>query len=157
MGHLIDGTRRAHRRRRPRRRPVAWRGQGRAARRGRAGGTRIGVAVARFNEDITLQLLDGARAALEARRRPTSCEVWVPGAFELPLAAQHLLAAGCDAVVALGCVIRGDTGHYDFVAGECASGLQRVQLDTGKPGRVRRAHHGEPRAGSGARRGRPDE
>jgi 6,7-dimethyl-8-ribityllumazine synthase len=95
-------------------------------------GTRLGIAVARFNEDITQQLLDGARAAATARVEDVR-EVWVPGAFELPLVAQHLLSAGCDAVVALGCVIRGDTGHYDFVAGECASGLQRVQLDTGKP------------------------
>jgi 6,7-dimethyl-8-ribityllumazine synthase len=95
-------------------------------------GTRIGVAVARFNEDITQQLLDGALAALQDRVEDSRV-IWVPGAFELPLAAQHLLAAGCDAVVALGCVIRGDTGHYDFVAGECASGLQRVQLDSGKP------------------------
>lgn len=96
-------------------------------------GTRIGVAIARFNEDITSQLLDGARAALAAGNVTDAPEVWVPGAFELPLAAQHLADGGCDAVVALGCVIRGDTGHYDFVAGECATGLQRVQLDTGKP------------------------
>ena len=95
-------------------------------------GTRIGIAVARFNEDITQQLLDGARAAVVDRVDDVR-EIWVPGAFELPLAAQHLLAAGCDAVVALGCVIRGDTGHYDFVAGECATGLQRVQLDSSKP------------------------
>ncbi|HUR78172.1 MAG TPA: 6,7-dimethyl-8-ribityllumazine synthase [Acidimicrobiales bacterium] len=96
-------------------------------------GTRIGLAVARFNEDITQQLLDGARAALTVAIVEDVREVWVPGAYELPLVAQHLLHAGCDAVVALGCVIRGDTGHYDFVAGECASGLQRVQLDSGKP------------------------
>ena len=96
-------------------------------------GTRIGVAVARFNEDITGQLLAGARGALAAAKVEVFSEVWVPGAFELPLVAQHLANAGYDAVVALGCVIRGDTGHYDFVAGECASGLQRVQLDTGKP------------------------
>jgi 6,7-dimethyl-8-ribityllumazine synthase len=95
-------------------------------------GTRLGIAVARFNEDITQQLRDGALAAVEGRVEDVR-EVWVPGAFELPLVAQHLLAAGYDAVVALGCVIRGDTGHYDFVAGECATGLQRVQLDTGKP------------------------
>ena len=95
-------------------------------------GTRIGLAVARFNDDITAQLLDGARAALAGRVTDVR-EVWAPGAFELPLLAQQLIASGCDAVVALGCVIRGDTGHYDFVAGECARGLQRVQLDTGKP------------------------
>jgi 6,7-dimethyl-8-ribityllumazine synthase len=96
-------------------------------------GARIGVVVARFNEDITTQLRDGARRALTEADAEQVTEMWVPGAFELPLAAQHLLNAGCDAVVALGCVIRGDTGHYDFVAGECSSGLQRVQLDTGKP------------------------
>lgn len=98
-----------------------------------APGTRVGVVIARFNDDITGQLLDGARAALVAAQVERVSEVWVPGAFELPLVAQHLLGAGCDAVVALGCVIRGDTSHYDFVAGQCASGLQRVQLDTGKP------------------------
>jgi len=60
--------------------------------------------------------------------------VWAPGAFELPVVAQKLaLSESVDAVICLGAVIRGDTGHYDFVAGECASGLQRVQLDTGIP------------------------
>jgi 6,7-dimethyl-8-ribityllumazine synthase len=99
-------------------------------------GIRIGVAIGRFNEDITIQLRSGARAALSSAgvHDQDICEVWVPGAYELPLAARSLLVDGhCDAVVALGCVIRGDTGHYDFVAGECASGLQRVQLDFGAP------------------------
>ena len=99
-------------------------------------GIRIGVAVARFNEDITAEMRDGTRAALAEAGVADDriCEVWVPGAYELPLAARALLVEGhCDAVVALGCVIRGDTGHYDFVAGECASGLQRVQLDFGAP------------------------
>ena len=60
--------------------------------------------------------------------------VWAPGAFELPLVARELAAFGAvDAVVCLGAVIRGETGHYEFVAGECAAGLQRVQLDTGVP------------------------
>ncbi len=60
--------------------------------------------------------------------------VWVPGAFELPVVAQRLADSGSvDAVVCFGAVIRGDTGHYDFVAGQCAAGLQRVQLDTGVP------------------------
>ena len=58
----------------------------------------------------------------------------MPGAFELPLAAQALALNGsCDALVALGCVIRGDTAHFDFVAGECARGLQQVMLSTGVP------------------------
>jgi 6,7-dimethyl-8-ribityllumazine synthase len=59
---------------------------------------------------------------------------WAAGAFELPLVAMRLARSeAVDAVVCLGAVIRGDTGHYEFVAGECASGLQRVQLDTGIP------------------------
>jgi 6,7-dimethyl-8-ribityllumazine synthase len=81
-------------------------------------------------------MLTAALDALEA----AGCDMdgvvvsWAPGAFELPLVARGLAASGrVDAVVALGAVIRGDTGHYDFVAGECASGLQRVQLDTGLP------------------------
>ncbi len=97
---------------------------------------RIAVVCARFNEEITLRLLDGAYEALfrlevaEDRR----LVAWVPGAFELPLAARALANRGdFDAVVCLGAVIRGETSHYDFVAGECASGLQRVQLDTGVP------------------------
>jgi 6,7-dimethyl-8-ribityllumazine synthase len=58
----------------------------------------------------------------------------VPGAFELPLAAKQLAASGeVDAVIALGAVIRGATGHYEHVAGQCAAGLQRAQLDTGVP------------------------
>jgi 6,7-dimethyl-8-ribityllumazine synthase len=61
-------------------------------------------------------------------------EVWVPGAFELPLAARALAGSGqVDAVVCLGCVIRGDTAHFEHVAGQCAAGIQRVSLDTGMP------------------------
>ncbi|MGO9196015.1 MAG: 6,7-dimethyl-8-ribityllumazine synthase [Acidimicrobiales bacterium] len=97
---------------------------------------RIAVICARFNDEITLRLLDGAyealhRLGIDGERRLVA---WVPGAFELPLAAQVLAEGGRhDAVVCLGAVIRGETSHYDFVAGECASGLQRVQLDTGVP------------------------
>ena len=59
---------------------------------------------------------------------------WVPGAFEIPFAAKVMASSGrFDAVICLGAVIRGDTGHYDFVAGECAGGIQDVQLDTGVP------------------------
>ena len=59
---------------------------------------------------------------------------WVPGAFEIPLVAQRLAASGtCDAVICLGAVIRGDTPHFDYVAGECAAGIARVALDTGVP------------------------
>jgi 6,7-dimethyl-8-ribityllumazine synthase len=92
---------------------------------------RVGFACAEFNGGITDRMLTAALDALEA----AGCDMdgvvvsWAPGAFELPLVARGLAASGrVDAVVALG-----DTGHYDFVAGECASGLQRVQLDTGLP------------------------
>ena len=63
-----------------------------------------------------------------------SIVAWAPGAFELPVVAQQLARSGSvDAVICLGAVIRGETGHYEFVAGECAAGLQRVQLDAGIP------------------------
>jgi len=97
---------------------------------------RVGFACAEFNGGITDRMLTAALDELERSGcDPASTVVaWVPGAFELPLAARRLAASGrVDAVVALGAVIRGDTGHYDFVAGECASGLQRVQLDSGLP------------------------
>jgi 6,7-dimethyl-8-ribityllumazine synthase len=99
-------------------------------------GVRVGLACAEFNGGITDRLLTGALSALDdvGCNLDAAVVVWVPGAFELPLAARGLARSGAvDAVVCLGAVIRGDTGHYDFVAGECASGLQRVQLDTGMP------------------------
>ncbi|HUY86410.1 MAG TPA: 6,7-dimethyl-8-ribityllumazine synthase, partial [Acidimicrobiales bacterium] len=97
---------------------------------------RVGIACARFNGDITMRLLDGAKEALDKCGVPSEniTVVWVPGAFELPLAARYLAWTGAyDAVVCLGAVIRGDTGHYEFVATEAASGIQRVALDTGIP------------------------
>jgi 6,7-dimethyl-8-ribityllumazine synthase len=99
-------------------------------------GLRIGVACAIFNGGITLRLLRGALAALAEAGidRGDVSVAWAPGAFELPLVARAFAHAGkVDAVLCFGAVIRGDTGHYDFVAGECASGIQRVQLDTGVP------------------------
>ena len=100
------------------------------------GPARVALACAKFNGGITARLLDGVLAGLGASGvAPEAVTVaWVPGAFELPLAAQRLAGpGGADAVVALGAVIRGDTAHFDFVAGECASGLGRVALDTGVP------------------------
>ena len=99
-------------------------------------GLRVGIACALFNGGITQRLLDGALAGLAAASvdRADIVVAWVPGAFELPLGAERLASAGgADAVVCLGAVIRGDTSHYDFVAGQCASGLARVALDTGIP------------------------
>jgi 6,7-dimethyl-8-ribityllumazine synthase len=99
-------------------------------------GIRVGLACAEFNGGITDRLLTGALDVLEAGGCDLDDAVvaWAPGAFELPVVAQELARSGAvDAVICLGAVIRGDTGHYEFVAGECASGLQRVQLDTGVP------------------------
>lgn len=99
-------------------------------------GLRIGIACGRFNGGITQRMLDGVLAAADRLGvDPKDLFVaWVPGAFELPLLAKSMIdGAGVDAVVALGAVIRGDTGHYDFVAGECARGLQDVSLSTGRP------------------------
>jgi len=103
---------------------------------GEARGLRVGFACAEFNGGITDRMLVAALDELERAGCDLGSVVvaWVPGAFELPLVARAMAGSGrVDAVVALGAVIRGDTGHYDFVAGECAAGLQRVQLDSGLP------------------------
>ena len=90
----------------------------------------------RFNGGITSRLLEGALAAAEESGigRASIAIAWAPGAYELPFIAHQFAASTpVDAVIALGAVIRGDTGHYDVVAGECARGLQDVQLSTGIP------------------------
>ena len=97
---------------------------------------RFAIVAARFNEAITKRLLDGAVRALTAGGvAETAVDVhWVPGAFELPQAAAHVARSGrYAAVVCVGCVIRGQTPHFDFIAGEAAAGIQRVGLDTGVP------------------------
>jgi 6,7-dimethyl-8-ribityllumazine synthase len=99
-------------------------------------GLRIGIVVARFNEIVTGYLLGGARDAL--RRHGVADDdvdvAWVPGSFEVPLAAKKLAETGrFAAVVCLGAVIRGETDHYDHVAGAVTSGVARVGLDTGIP------------------------
>jgi 6,7-dimethyl-8-ribityllumazine synthase len=97
---------------------------------------RVTIVAARYNAELVEQLISGARTAWnEAGGRPDALRIErVPGAFELPLAAQALALGGnCDALVALGCVIRGDTAHFEYVAGECARGLQQVMLSTGVP------------------------
>jgi 6,7-dimethyl-8-ribityllumazine synthase len=99
-------------------------------------GIRVGLVCGRFNDLITERLLAGALDGLRRHGVDLSLctTVWVPGAFELPLVARQLAASGTvEAVIALGAVIRGATGHYEHVAGQCASGLQRAQLDTGVP------------------------
>jgi 6,7-dimethyl-8-ribityllumazine synthase len=91
------------------------------------------VPVARFYEELAERLIAGAGAAFE--EAGASYEViYVPGAFELPLAAHYAARSGRFAgVVCLGAVIRGETDHYDFVCAEAASGIMRVGLDTGVP------------------------
>jgi 6,7-dimethyl-8-ribityllumazine synthase len=94
----------------------------------------IAVIVARFNEDISKRLLRGALAALEEHgvEDPDIC--WVPGSLELPVTALTLAEkGGHDAIVCLGCVIRGETYHFEIVAGQAAAGIMQVQLDTGVP------------------------
>jgi 6,7-dimethyl-8-ribityllumazine synthase len=101
-----------------------------------ASGMRLAIVAGRFNGDVTKLLLDGALHELANREiEPDAVPVvWVPGAFEIPLVAKRLAESGeVDAVICLGAVIRGDTPHFDFVAGECASGISRVALDTGVP------------------------
>jgi len=103
---------------------------------GGANGRGVGIVVAKFNGDITRQLLERALGELEEAgvERETVTIVPVPGAFELPLAAMALAKTRKYAcIVALGCVIRGDTPHFDFVAGEAASGLQLAAIETGVP------------------------
>ncbi len=96
-------------------------------------GMRVAVVAARFNPDVTERLAEGAHAALVELGAEVSL-LWVPGAFELPLAAHRLASSGeVDAVVCVGAVIRGETDHYTHVATQCAAGLQRAQLDTGVP------------------------
>jgi len=97
---------------------------------------RFGIAISRFNSFITERLLAAAVDALE-RAGAGSKDVdvvHVPGAFELPLAAKKMAATGkYDALIAIGCVLRGETTHYDYVCSETARGLQLAQMDTGLP------------------------
>ena len=101
-----------------------------------AGGFRFAVVVSRWNDAYTSRLLDGAQEALAERgASDADVEVFeVPGAFELPLACLKAAEIGnFDAVIALGLVLRGETPHFDFVAGECAKGLAQSALTSGVP------------------------
>jgi len=101
-----------------------------------AKGLRFGIVVSQFNEFITSRLL---AAALDALGQGGATErqietVRVPGAFELPIAAKKLAATGrCDSIICIGCVLRGETSHYDYVASETARGILLAQMDTGVP------------------------
>ena len=100
------------------------------------GGRAVGIVVSRFNGAVTGKLLEGALAELEAVgvAREAITVMPVPGAFELPIAAMALAKTRrYSCVIALGCVIRGETPHFDFVASEAASGLQLAGIETGVP------------------------
>ncbi len=98
-------------------------------------GRRVCIVASRFNLMVTERLLEGALATLERRgvRADEVDIVRVPGAWELPLAAQAVATRGYDAIVALGCVIRGGTPHFEFVSRAALDGLRAVQLATGVP------------------------
>lgn len=101
-----------------------------------AGGLKFGIVVARFNEFITSKLLGGA---LDTIRRHGGNEddvdvAWVPGAFEIPIAAKAMAESGkYDAVICLGAVIRGSTTHYDYVCNEVSKGVAQIGMSTGVP------------------------
>lgn len=97
---------------------------------------RVAIVVARFNDFVTGRLLEGARAALaDAGVAAADIEVvQVPGAFEIPMAAQRVAEAGkVNAVVCLGCLIRGATPHFEFIAAACAHGITAAAASTGVP------------------------
>lgn len=99
-------------------------------------GLRLAIVVSRFNDFVTQRLLEGAREALE--RYGVGADgtdvAYVPGSFELPLAARHLAESGrYQAVICLGAVIRGETPHFEYVAAEAARGIARVSQETGVP------------------------
>jgi 6,7-dimethyl-8-ribityllumazine synthase len=101
-----------------------------------AQGLRFAIVVSRFNSLVTQRLLDGA---LDALRRHGADEnaitvVYVPGSFEIPLVAKRLAQSGAfDAVICLGCILRGDTPHFEYVASEAAKGIAQVALETSVP------------------------
>lgn len=101
-----------------------------------ASGYRFGIVVSRFNSFITERLLTAALDALERAGAASKAVdvVRVPGSFELPLVSKKLALSGqYDALIAIGCVIRGETSHYDYVCSETARGLQLAQMDSGVP------------------------
>jgi 6,7-dimethyl-8-ribityllumazine synthase len=99
-------------------------------------GRRIAIVVARFHEHVTARLLEGALAGLRSHGVDEDAVhvAWVPGAFEIPVVAQRMAGSNAyDAVICLGAVVRGETAHFDLVAGEAARGIATVARDTGIP------------------------
>lgn len=97
---------------------------------------RVAIIASRFNEAIVERLVEGALECLQKHGVPDEyvSTVWVPGAFELPVTAKRIASSGeVDAIVCVGAVIRGDTPHFDYVAGEAARGITNASLETGIP------------------------
>jgi len=97
---------------------------------------RLAIVVSRFNEEISNRLLNGAQTYLEndSGFETEIAVYWVPGAFEIPFACQQVIdKTDIDAVIALGSVVKGGTPHFDFVAGECIRGIQKVSLSSNTP------------------------
>jgi 6,7-dimethyl-8-ribityllumazine synthase len=101
-----------------------------------ARGRRFAIAASSFNEIVVGKLVEGAVACFRAHgvAEDDLVVAWAPGSFELPLLARRLAASGLyDAVACLGAVVRGETAHFDYVAGEAARGIQQASLETGVP------------------------
>mgnify|MGYP003336070762 CR=1 FL=1 len=99
-----------------------------------AKGVKIAIVASEFNSTITNQLVSGARDYIERSSGDLTHVIWVPGAFELPLGAKKIIQhTKVDAVIALGCVIRGETPHFDFVCSQSSSGIISVSLEFGIP------------------------
>ncbi len=99
-------------------------------------GMKVGIVCSRFNEFIVRSLLDGAHRGLaQCGVREADVDVaWVPGAYEIPLVTKAMATSGrYDALVTLGAVIRGETAHFEYVAGPCADSIVAIQLETGMP------------------------
>lgn len=98
-----------------------------------ATGLKVGIVVARWNQSITDRLLGSAVARLEDLGAEDVLVLRVPGALEIPVGARALVEGGCDAVIAIGVVIKGETDHYDIVVSQSTSGVSRLALETGVP------------------------
>jgi len=99
-----------------------------------ATGMRLAVVAGRFNAHITERLLEGALGEVRDLGGREPVVHWVPGAFEIPLVAKRLAGSGTvDAVICIGAVVRGETAHFEYVAGPCAAGVAQASLETGLP------------------------
>jgi len=102
----------------------------------RGAGVRVAIAISRFNQELTLRLLEGALMAMQDHQVEDGnlSVAWVPGAFELPLMASTLAKSGnYDAIVCLGVVVKGETAHFDHISTQVAAGIEAVSRETGIP------------------------